>query len=497
MTSTAEGEERTREILRYRGGGRQPTPRGRLVRRALLIVDALGLVVSFLVAEFVFGGGGRQGPLNTSTETLLFVATVPGWLVLAKLYGLYDRDQQRTGHPTSDDIVGILHMVTLGTWLFFAVTWLARFAAPDLAKVFAFWGIAVVVLPLGRVAARASCRRRPAYGQKTLIYGAGKVGQDVARKFLRHPEYGVSLVGFVDSSPPETPSPSNGCPMLGPCENLREIVQTFDIDRVVIAAPADSDNRVIEQVRSLAELEVHIDIVPALQEIVGPKVDVHAVEGLPLLGLPSFALTRTQRRLKRTMDVVLSLVGLILLAPVFVLFAILIKLDSRGPVLFRQLRMGAEEKPFHILKLRTMTPDADARKQEFAHLNKHATPGGDDRMFKIADDPRMTRVGRILRRYSLDELPQLINVLKGEMTLVGPRPLILDEDLHIGGWARKRLALKPGMTGLWQVLGRSEIPFEEMIKLDCLYVTNWSLWRDCRLLLRTVPLMLKGVRETY
>jgi lipopolysaccharide/colanic/teichoic acid biosynthesis glycosyltransferase len=159
--------------------------------------------------------------------------------------------------------------------------------------------------------------------------------------------------------------------------------------------------------------------------------------------------------------------------------------------------MGADEKPFRILKFRTMREDADARKGEVAHLNKHAAPGGDPRMFKISGDPRTTRVGGRLRRYCLDELPQLINVLKGEMTLVGPRPLILDEDRHVAGWARRRLALRPGMTGLWQVLGRSEIPFDEMIQLDYMYVTSWSLWLDCRLLLRTIPLVLKGVRESY
>ena len=493
----ADSAERTEEVIRYRRGRRFAGGRGRFVNRALALADAFGLIVSFLFAEFVFGSGGRQGPFNTSTETLLFLATVPGWLFVAKLYGLYDRDEQRTDHTTSDEIVGVVHMVTMGTWLFFAVSWLVQFAAPQLAKVFAFWGMAVVLLPLGRVAVRAGCRRRLAFVQNTLVYGAGEVGQDVARKFLRHPEYGVNLVGFVDSNPPDSLSPANGCPMLGLPEDLRDIVERFDIDRVVIASPAESHDRVIDRVRSVAELQVHIDIVPTLQDFVSPKVQVHAVEGLPLIGLPSFALTWTQHRLKRAMDVLLSVVGLIVLAPLFALLAILIKLESPGPVFFRQLRMGAEEEPFRMLKFRTMTHDADARKAEVAHLNRHAAPGGDARMFKIAGDPRVTRVGKFIRRYSLDELPQLVNVLKSEMTLVGPRPLILDEDQYVAGWARKRLDLKPGMTGLWQVLGRNEIPFGDMVKLDYLYVTSWSLWRDCLLLLRTVPLVLKGLRESY
>jgi lipopolysaccharide/colanic/teichoic acid biosynthesis glycosyltransferase len=181
-------------------------------------------------------------------------------------------------------------------------------------------------------------------------------------------------------------------------------------------------------------------------------------------------------------------VGLLLLAPLFAFVGIAIKLDSRGPVFFRQTRMGRGDRMFRIYKFRSMATDADARKSEVAHLNKHLD--GDTRMFKISDDPRTTHLGRILRRTSIDELPQLINVVRGEMSLVGPRPLILDEDQHVGGWARHRLDLKPGMTGLWQVLGRDDIPFEEMVGLDYRYVTIWSLSNDLMLLARTLPLVL-------
>jgi lipopolysaccharide/colanic/teichoic acid biosynthesis glycosyltransferase len=156
--------------------------------------------------------------------------------------------------------------------------------------------------------------------------------------------------------------------------------------------------------------------------------------------------------------------------------------------------VGARGRVFEMFKFRTMWQDADARKKEFAHLNRHAQPGGDARMFKIEHDPRVTRVGEFLRKYSLDELPQLINVLKGQMSLVGPRPLIAEEAQHVSDWGRKRLDLKPGITGLWQVLGRSAIPFEEMVRLDYLYVTTWSPWRDCLLLLRTLPAVARGTQ---
>jgi lipopolysaccharide/colanic/teichoic acid biosynthesis glycosyltransferase len=198
--------------------------------------------------------------------------------------------------------------------------------------------------------------------------------------------------------------------------------------------------------------------------------------------------------LKRALDLVITVPVLLVLALPLVALAILIRLDSRGPALFRQTRMGAGQKPFTIFKFRTMVCDAEERKQEVAHLNKHAREGGDARMFKIPDDPRLTRIGRVLRRYSLDELPQLFNVLRGEMSLVGPRPLILQEHRFVLDWGLRRLDLKPGITGLWQVLGRDSIPFAEMVRLDYFYVTGWSLWNDIRLLLQTVPMLRKGER---
>jgi exopolysaccharide biosynthesis polyprenyl glycosylphosphotransferase len=240
---------------------------------------------------------------------------------------------------------------------------------------------------------------------------------------------------------------------------------------------------------------VRIDLVPRLFDILPPRLTNQTVEGIPLLTLPRLHLTPTSRLVKRTFDLVLTTFGLLMLSPLIAVIAVAIKLDSPGPVFFRQRRMGAGDRPFEMLKFRSMVNDADRRKGEVAHLNKHALPGGDARMFKIRSDPRTTRVGRFLRRYSLDELPQLINVVVGDMSLIGPRPLILEEDGHIEAWGRKRLLLKPGITGLWQVLGRSAIPFEEMVKLDYLYITTWSLANDCRLLLQTIPEVFRGEPE--
>ena len=209
------------------------------------------------------------------------------------------------------------------------------------------------------------------------------------------------------------------------------------------------------------------------------------------------SLSRSSNLLKRGTDLLFSLLILILVSPVLLAIALLVKWDSPGPVFFRQPRMGKGDRVFSIWKFRTMVADADERKQEVAHLNMHTLPSGDARMFKIPDDPRSTRVGRFLRRHSLDELPQLFNVVTGEMSLVGPRPLILDEDRHVEDWARKRLNLKPGMTGPWQVLGRSGIPFEEMVNLDYLYVTGWSMWGDVQLMMRTLPVFLRSANGEH
>jgi exopolysaccharide biosynthesis polyprenyl glycosylphosphotransferase len=480
-------DERTLEIVERRRKSAVVRRRGWLVRRALALADVVGLFIAFLVAQNVFGQlispADRIGP---DAEWALFLLTLPGWIVVAKLYGLYDRDEERTDHSTVDDVVGVFHLVTVGAWLLFAGAWFTGAAAPNLPKLVTFWLLAILLICVGRATARALCRRSVIYVQNTIIVGAGDVGQTIARKLRNHPEYGINLVGFVDwQEQPGQPA------LLGGPDRLPGLIRWFDVERVIIAFTHESVEPMVELVRELQGIGVQIDVVPRLYEVVGPGVTVHTVEGLPVLGLPPVALSRSSAFLKRLLDVVLTVPGLLLLSPLFIAIALAIKLDSRGPVFFRQVRAGAGG-TFRIWKFRTMCIDAEARKGELVHMNRHAQNGGDTRMFKVDSDPRVTRVGAILRRYSLDELPQLFNVVFGEMTLVGPRPLILEEDRFVESWARQRLALKPGVTGLWQVLGSSAIAFDEMVRLDYLYVTTWSLWSDLRLLLRTIPLVLRG-----
>jgi exopolysaccharide biosynthesis polyprenyl glycosylphosphotransferase len=426
----------------------------------------------------------------------LLLATVPAWIVIAKLYGLYDRDEDRADHTTVDDILGVFHVVTVGAWLLLAGTWVTGFANPDLAKLTTFWAFAIVLLTAFRALARFLCRRTVTYLQNAIIVGSDGVGQLAARKILRHPEYGINVVGFVDDRPQELADDLRHVALLGPPGRLIEFVQAFDVDRVIFAFAAHSHEETVDFARSLKTLGVQVDIVPRVFELMSSNVAIHTVEGLPLLNLPPLRLAPSSRLLKRALDLTISVLGLVLLAPAFLVIALLIKRDSPGPVFFRQVRMGAGDRAFRIYKFRTMAPDADSHRAELAHMNLHAENGSHPCMFKAKDDPRVTRVGRLLRRYSLDELPQLINVVRGEMSLVGPRPLPLEEDINVGDWARRRLDLRPGITGLWQVLGRSDIPFEEMVKLDYLYVTGWSLRYDLRLLAQTLPVVFR-MRGAY
>jgi exopolysaccharide biosynthesis polyprenyl glycosylphosphotransferase len=486
-------DERTLEIVDRRRRTARIKRRGWLVHRMLLLADVVGLVSAFVVVELLSNlAHPAVDRVDARAEVLIFALSLPGWIVVTKLYGLYDQDEERADHSTTDDLRGVFHMVTVCAWLFFAFAYITRVAHPSPPKLLLFWGLAIALVSLGRAASRAYCRRHISYLQNTIIIGAGDVGQLIASKLLRHPEYGINLVGFVDAEPKERREDLGPLTLLGPPERLPALVRLLDIERVIVAFSREDNENTLMLIRSMRDLGVQVDLVPRLFELVGSRVDVHAVEGLPLLGLGPAGLSPSAKFLKRGLDLLGSIAVLALLAPLLAVIAIAIRLDSPGPVFFRQIRMGRAGQTFRIFKFRSMATDADGRKAEFAHLNKHARNGGDPRMFKISDDPRATRVGRILRRYSLDELPQLFNVVAGHMSLVGPRPLILDEDEYVEQWARERLNLKPGMTGLWQVLGRQDIPFDEMLRLDYLYVTSWSLGGDINLLLRTIPCVGRG-----
>jgi FlaA1/EpsC-like NDP-sugar epimerase len=272
----AGADARTLQILEHRrqtGGARH---RGWLVRRALLLADVLGLAFAFLVAQAVSSGASDvTGALGPGAETLVFLATIPAWIVLAKLYGLYDRDEERTDHSTVDDLSGVFHLVTVGTWLLFAVSWVTGAAEPDLFKLVLFWALAIGLVMLGRGAARAYCRRTVTYLQNAVIVGTDPVGQLAARKILRHPEYGINVVGFVDASPRELPPDLAHLAVLGAPDQLLPIVSLLDVERVLVGSADDDET--LDVVRSLKDKDVQVDVVPRLFELVSSNAGIHTL----------------------------------------------------------------------------------------------------------------------------------------------------------------------------------------------------------------------------
>jgi exopolysaccharide biosynthesis polyprenyl glycosylphosphotransferase len=490
-------DARAREVIERRRAVGGLRGRGWLVRRALLAADVVGLVAAFLGTVLVFGGRGVGDRVNGLEELLLFLATLPVWVVVAKLHGLYDRDEDRADHSTVDDTVSVVHLVTIGTWLLYAGSWLTGLAAPELQRVFVFWVLAIAFVCGGRAVARALCRRSVEYLQNTVIVGAGDVGQLIARKLLQHPEYGINLVGFVDDDPKMRRQGLDHVALLGGPDELDRIVETFDVERVVFAFSNQSVDAMLARIRALRDREVQIDVVPRLYEAVGPRVGVHTVEGVPLVGLPPARLTRSSRALKRAVDVGGALVGLLLLAPLFAYIAVRIRLDSPGPILFRQTRLGADMEPFTALKFRTMAvgADTDVHREYIKATMRSDAPLNGNGVYKLDRSDAVTPFGAWLRKTSLDELPQLWNVLRGDMSLVGPRPCLDYETESFAPHHFERFLVPAGLTGLWQVTARANSTFGEALEMDVSYARGWSLGLDLRLLLRTPIQVLRQRRH--
>ena len=466
--------------------------RGPLVRRALVAADVVALLVAFTVAKIV-----STDSRDLADQLLGLVLLLPVWLLGAKLYGLYDRHEHRADHSTVEEVTAIVQFVTLFTWIGLVAAWVIDLEW-TLPPVIAFWAAGVVTLVAGRGAARAVVRRRPAYVQNALIVGAGDVGQLVGRKLVHHPELGIRLVGFVDSDPKSMRTDLDGVPLLGEPSDIVELVRRHDVHRVVVAFSNDRHDQMLDLVRTLRGLDVQIDVVPRLFEAVGPAVGMHAVEGLPLVGLPPVRISRTGRLAKRGLDVALASLTLVLLSPLFLWIAWRIRSDSHGPVLFRQTRLGEQMRPFTLLKFRTMreATDEGPHREYIAQIMDPGVAPTHTRLYKLDRPDAVTKVGGWLRRTSLDELPQLFNVLRGEMSLVGPRPCIAYETDVLEPHHFDRFLVPAGMTGLWQVAARANSTFREALDLDAAYARNWSLGLDLRLLARTPFVVIRGRRGT-
>ena len=315
------------------------------------------------------------------------------------------------------------------------------------------------------------------------------MGQLIAKKLRQHPEYGLNLVGFVDDDPKERNGNLTDIALLGGLEQLPQMVQILDVERVIVAFSNDSHEEMLDLIRSLKDLDIQIDLVPRFFEVIGTNVGIHTAEGLPLIGLPALRLSRSSIHLKRMMDLVLSVTGLVLLSPLFLAVAVWIKLDSRGPVFFRQPGWARRQDVRDL-----QVPDDGPRRRRAQARVRGAEQAQRQRRRSadVQDPERPQGHAGVAAPLLVDELPQLLNVVKGEMSLVGPRPLILEEDQHVVDWRRQRLNLKPGVTGLWQVLGRDDIPFEEMVRLDYVYVTTWSMLNDLKLIIRTFPALIRS-----
>jgi len=441
-------------------------------RRTLVVVD-IGAVLCALALTFVVIGGGRLPAV-----ALLAVPLVLG---ASKLVGLYDRDELLIRKSsTLDELPTILNVTTLVT-LLAAIgdgSWLRL--GLDGGTLLGLWLGQLGLLLLFRTAGRRFAMRWTAV-ERCLVVGDADAWMHVRQALSDSPHTNSLVFGYIpwrDTVRAEDPEP------LGMSADLDTVIRENEVHRVIIAPPSNGADPSLDVVRRAKALGVKVTVLPRILEVVGSSVAFDDVDAMSLLGVRRFGLDRSSAAIKRGQDVVGSVAGLVVLSPFLALIAVAIKLDSPGPVFFRQSRVGRHDCVLEIFKFRTMVANAEALKPALVALNE--TEG----LFKMADDPRVTRVGRWLRRTSLDELPQLINVARGDMSLVGPRPLVPAEDLHLEGWHRRRLHIKPGMTGPWQILGSGRIPLYEMVKLDYLYVTNWSLWGDLKIMLRTGPYIL-------
>ncbi len=323
--------------------------------------------------------------------------------------------------------------------------------------------------------------------RRIVIVGAGEVGRRVMRTLVARPDLGYHIVGYVDDNPDKGEGGLGRIKGLGDLDKLPEIIVIENVDEVIITLPWTYQRRILSILRECERRHVAARLVPDLFQMSLSRVEVSDLGGVPLIEVREIAFSQTALIIKRAMDIVGASLALLFGWPLFALIALAIKLDSPGPVLFTQERVGKDYKRFTIYKFRSMRVGAEEELESLKEAVEH-----NDVTFKLRDDPRMTRVGRFLRRFSLDEMPQFINALKGEMSLVGPRPPIPAEVAQYQPWHLKRLTVPPGLTGMWQVSGRSELTFDEMVLLDLYYIEHWSPWLDFAIILRTIPTALLG-----
>ncbi len=450
------------------GGRRVSASRAATFRRSLALADMFAAALALTLSVQVFGDDRlRAGTL----------AAVPLVVIVSKICGVYDRDELLLRKSTIDEAPKLFALSAIYTLTLTILTPIVVHGELGRDQLLGMWVLFFLTVLGGRATARAFARARTS-SERCIVVGDPGDCERLSGKLGGQSSIKASVVASLPLRPRR--DGENRWTLDG----IASAVAYHEAERMIIAPWTNAHEEVLDLVRIAKGVNVNVSILPGVFEVIGSQVEFDEIDGMTVLGLRRFELTRSSQVLKRTLDLAGTTVGLLFGAPLFAAVALAVRLDSSGPIFFRQERVGRDGKRFRIWKFRTMVPDAEALKPGLRALNET------DGLFKIAADPRITRVGRFLRRTSLDELPQLFNVLMGEMSLVGPRPLVVDEDQLVTGWDRRRLHLTPGMTGPWQILGGGRIPLGEMVKLDYLYVTGWSLWNDLKILMRTAGYVL-------
>ena len=456
----------------------------RYLRRAAVADGACALVAGLLALEVRFADQGHP-----PAEYLALSLSLPLlWLICLALAGGYDSRFIGVG---TDEFRKVLNA---GVGLTAAAAVAAYATKTDIAR-----GYVVLALPaatffdlLARYGLRKrlhKLRSRGRYLQKVVVVGHAPVVANLADELARVPYHGLSVVAACVADPPGPGlAEVAGVPAVAGLDNVAEVVERFRADTVaVLACPEMSGVRLRELAWELEKTGTDLCVAPALLDVAGPRTTIRPVAGLPLLHMDHPEFTGGRRLIKAAFDRTFALTSLLLLSPLFAIVCMIIRCSDGAPALFRQVRVGQDGRPFTLFKFRTMVPDAESQKEQLAALNET-----DAVLFKIRNDPRVTRFGAWLRRWSVDELPQLINVLLGDMSLVGPRPALPEEAALYGDHVKRRLVVKPGITGLWQVNGRSNLCWDESVRLDLRYVENWSFMLDLQILWKTGSAILGG-----
>jgi exopolysaccharide biosynthesis polyprenyl glycosylphosphotransferase len=406
------------------------------------------------------------------------------------------------------EVLQILKVATLATLVVLAISFFYRGYSYSRGSVLIFFVLSIPVLMGTRRLHRHLSRRLragPYAGRRVAIIGFGQIGRQLGQTLLDDPAY-YTLIGFLDDDPDRSFGASDRLPILGSTGDLRQIVEDRGIDEVIVAMPSASTERLQDLIGTCMEIGVRWRLVPDLAELRHERIEIDSIGGIPVVGLRGSRVVGYNWTLKRSFDLLVASVACLLLSPVMGMIALTIKATSPGPVLYQQTRVGLHGRPFTLLKFRTMQVDSEADlhqrystewifgktgggPSENGHRIGQLSNGGEP-VHKMTEDPRVTPVGRVLRATSLDELPQLWNVLRGEMSIVGPRPPVPYEVDRYTESHKRRFEARPGITGLWQVSGRNHLSFEEMIRLDITYIENWSLREDVRIVLRTLPALV-------